>query len=141
MPLWTSTTFGASALSPAGVLICTTLDLEANATKADAGLSCQFDALKGRDADFRGWIKRRGIADLPPGRRVLTWSVLASGPFTPRMLAGQYKGTTGGAANTVARLRGGKDNKIVLEPVTATSQIGDRSVPSLLELRLVLTKA
>jgi hypothetical protein len=126
------------ALSHAGVLICSTLS--AKTAKADAGLSCRFHALKGAGANFRGWVRRKGAVGLPAGRRVLTWSVLTKHPIRPEMVAGTYKGVTGGTAH-VARLRGGQAGNIILEPVTVFSQIGRRPIASSLELRLMPTRA
>jgi Protein of unknown function (DUF992) len=128
----------APALSHAGVLICTTLS--AKSAKAVARLSCQFDALKGPGADFRGWLRRKGSARSPAGRRVFTWSVLSKGAIDPEMLAGTYKGITGCTAHA-ARLRGGQGGNILLEPVTASSQVGPRPILSVLELRLTPLRA
>jgi hypothetical protein len=89
----------------------------------------------GQDGGFDGSIKRKGAADLPPGKRVLVWTVLAlKTDVEPRAMAGTYVGETGG--QTAGRLKGGVDDNIVLEPVTVTSQVGDNPVPSVLELRL-----
>jgi hypothetical protein len=52
---------------------------------------------------------------------------------------GTYNGKTGGTPPGV--LFGGKGNSIRLEPVSAASQIGDRPVPTVLELRLEPAKA
>lgn len=127
------------ALSNAGTLTCTTSETAPEAT-ADAKLSCRFQAVSGRDGGFTGTIARKGPADLPPGKRVLVWSVLAAKPDVElRALAGKYVGETGG--QTAGRLKGGEGNSIVLEPVTITSQVGDTPVPSVLELRLEPVRA
>ena len=117
-----------------GTLTCTTSEAAPKAA-VDAKLSCRFQSLTGQNGSFDGSIKRKGTADMPPGKRVLVWGVLALKPdLEPRALAGTYAGETGG--QTAGRLRGGLNNNIILEPVTVTSQVGDNPVPSVLELRL-----
>lgn len=128
-----------STLTTVGTLTCTTSETAPQAT-ADAKLSCRFQSLSaGRDGGFDGYIARKGEADLPPGKRVLVWTVLAPNPDVElRALAGKYVGETGG--QTSGRLKGG-EGSIVLEPFTITSQVGDKAVPSVLELRLNPVKA
>lgn len=126
-------------LSKLGTLTCTTKEAPQRAA-ADARLSCNLAAADGTEVGFTGHITRKGPADLPPGRRVLVWTVLApSNGVEPQSLAGTYKGETGGAAR--GRLAGGKGGSIVLEPVTVTSQVGDQPTPSVLELRLEAVRA
>jgi hypothetical protein len=128
-----------SSLANAGTLTCTTSDAPQSAV-ADAELSCRFHALSGQDGNFTGYIARKGGADLPPGKRVLMWSVLApSTDVALASLAGDYGGETGGQPS--GRLIGGQGNLIVLRPVTITSQIGDTPVPTVLELRLEPARA
>jgi hypothetical protein len=127
-------------LSNAGSLICTTSETAKSAAIADATLLCRFHALTGRDAKYRGWIGRKGQADLPPGKRVLAWAVLAhEANISPVALAGTYEALTGGRHEAQGQLRGGKKGRILLEPLSRASQIGDRVVPSVLELRLERT--
>jgi hypothetical protein len=121
-------------LTNIGTLTCTTGETAPQA-KADAKLSCRFQSLTGQDGGFEGYIARKDAADLPPGKRVLVWTVLALKPnIELRALAGTYTGETGG--QTAGRLKGGADNNIALEPFSITSQVGDNPVPSVLELRL-----
>ena len=126
-------------LATAGTLTCTTTD-PANPSAVDAKLSCRFQATSGAEGSFTGHMARKGLADLPPGRRVLVWTVLAGKTdVEPRALAGRYSGETGG--QTAGRLKGGQGNSIVLQPVTVTSQVGDNPAPSALELRLEPVRA
>jgi Protein of unknown function (DUF992) len=127
-------------LANVGTLTCTTSDTAPQPT-ADAKLSCRFNSLAtGREGGFEGYIARKGQADLPPGKRVLVWAVFASKPGVElSALAGKYVGDTGG--QTAGRLKGGESNNIVLQPFTITSQVGDRAVSSVLELRLDPVKA
>ena len=126
-------------LARVGTLTCTTSDLPPQAG-ADAELSCSFEAVSGRGEMFTGYIARSGQADIPPGKRVLMWSVLASKDgIDPQALAGRYAGETGG--QPPGRMAGGEGNTIVLQPTTADSQVGDVPVPTVLELRLEPLKA
>jgi hypothetical protein len=127
------------SLATVGTLTCTTDELPPESV-ADAALSCSFRAPSGEDGNFTGYIARRGMADLPPGKRVLVWSVLApSKTIALPALAGTYAGETGG--ETAGRLIGGESKDIVLQPSTAESQIGDTRVPTVLQLRLEPLKA
>ena len=126
-------------LANAGTLTCTTSETPPQAS-ADAELSCSFRAPSGQDGNFTGFIARRGQADLPPGRRVLVWSVLApSEDIDVAAIAGQYAGETGG--EPAGRMIGGANRAIVLEPTTAGSQIDKAPAPTVLELRLEPLKA
>ena len=122
-----------------GTLTCTTSDLPPQ-SGADAELSCNFKPISGQDETFKGYIARAGQADIPPGKRVLMWSVLApKDEIDPRALAGRYAGETGGTPP--GRMAGGEGNAIVLQPATAESQIDDTPAPTVLELRLEPLKA
>jgi hypothetical protein len=102
---------------------------------ADAQLSCSFNSTSGKHANFIGYIARVGQADLPPGKRVLVWSVLSpKQDIELAALAGSYTGETGG--RVAGRLVGGENRAIFLEPTTVTSQIGDAPEPTVLQLRL-----
>lgn len=125
----------AAGVSTIGTLTCTTSDVHKRRAPTDAKLSCSFAGRSGVGANFTGSIARKGRADLPEGKRVLIWSVLAPpGDHDAGVLSGEYKGVTGG--NRPGRLTGGKNGAIVLQPVTASSQLGDRPTASV--LRLVL---
>jgi hypothetical protein len=124
------------SLVVAGTLTCTT-DPSAEG-RADARLSCHFKANSGRDGNYTGFIARIGPADVPEGKRVLVWTVLAQNVDHASALDGIYRGETGGTPPGV--LIGGKTGAIRLEPVSAASQVGDRPVPTVLELRLEPTK-
>jgi hypothetical protein len=127
------------AVANAGTLTCTTSDMQPQAS-ADVELSCRFLAQTGSAGSFKGFVARKGQADFPPGKRVLVWSVLsANTDIDFKALEGQYAGLTGG--QPVSRLIGGQNNSVVLEPITVTSQIGDKAVPTVLVLRLVPVKA
>jgi hypothetical protein len=119
-----------------GTLACTT-DSPA-AGRADAKLSCHFRAASGRDGNYTGYIARIGPADVPEGKRVLIWSVLAQNESDIADMAGLYRGATGGIRSGV--LIGGRSGTIRLEPVTAASQVGEHPVATVLELRLEATK-
>jgi hypothetical protein len=126
-------------LSAVGTLTCTTSDAPRR-TRADVNLSCEFQGLAGGEGNFTGHITRKGPAKLPSGKRVLMWAVLASRlDVEARMLEGSYRGLTGG--QHAGRLVGGSNGSIVLRPVTITSQVGDKPVASVLELRLKPVKA
>jgi hypothetical protein len=132
-------TKGEVTLANAGTLTCTTGESPLQAS-VDAELSCIFRARSGMEGNFTGYIARRGEADLPPGKRVLVWAVLApDADIRAEALVGTYAGQTGG--QRVDRLVGGERRDIVLEPATATSQIGDMPAPTALELRLEPLKA
>jgi hypothetical protein len=126
-------------LSAVGTLTCTTSDAPKR-TRADVNLSCEFQGLAGGEGNFTGHITRKGPARLPSGRRVLMWAVLAPHrDVEARMIEGKYRGLTGG--QNAGRLVGGGNGAIVLRPVTITSQVGDKPVASVLELRLKPVKA
>jgi Protein of unknown function (DUF992) len=135
----TAASQAAPKLTRLGTLTCTTGDAPQRPA-ADAKLSCNFEASSGASGNFTGFIARKGRADLPAGKRVLIWSVLAPrADIGIRDLAGEYRGTTGG--RTAGRLVGGSNRSIVLQPVTSTSQVGDQPVPTVLRLRLEPTRA
>jgi hypothetical protein len=124
-------------VSVAGTLTCTTDP--ATSGRADAKLSCHLKASSGRDGNYTGYIARIGPADVPEGRRVLIWTVLTQNASDIPDMAGLYKGETGGVPSGV--LVGGRSGTVRLEPVTTASQVGKRSVPTILELRLEAIKA
>jgi hypothetical protein len=134
-PLSAQTT---ATLANAGTLTCVTSDTPP-AASADAELSCRFHAVSGRDAGFTGYIARRGQADLPTGKRVLVWSVLAATvDVEASAIAGSFSGQTGGLL--AGRLVGGKADGIILDPADRTVSAGAARVPTVLELRLVPVK-
>jgi hypothetical protein len=126
-----------------GTLTCTTHEAPPEAT-ADAQLSCRFKSTSGEEGTFTGYIARIGQADLPPGKRVLAWTVLSSSKdIGLRALAGVYAGETGGEAarpllggEPEGRMLGGEGNAIILQPTTVTSQLDGAPVPTVLRLRL-----
>lgn len=120
----------------AGTLTCTT-DPSVEG-RADARLSCQFKAISGREGNYTGLIARLGPSDVPEGKRVLVWTVLTRIGDEAGALAGVYHGDSGGSPPGV--LVGGRNGDIRLEPASAASQVGDRPVPTVLELRLEATK-
>lgn len=125
-------------LANAGTLACTAEETS-RFEVADAELSCRFHAFFGEDANFTGHITRRGPATLPPGTRVLVWSVLApSAEIAIEKIAGTYSGVTGGTSGS---LESGATRGIVLQPVSLTSQIGDSPAVTVLELNLEPMKA
>jgi hypothetical protein len=131
---------GAPVLTNIGTLTCTTETTPGS--EVDASLSCQFHALSGRDAQFRGWIVRKGPAALPAGKRVLVWTAFARRADAKAAdLAGTFEGLTGGASSRRVKLKGGRGGAILLVPVTTTSQLGERPVPSVLKLRLEPARA
>lgn len=122
---------------PLGTLTCTTSAPSAS-THRDARLSCHFRANSGGDGNYTGHITRQGAADIPPGKRVLIWTVLAQDVASARDLSGAFKGETGGTPTSA--LIGGQNNSIRLEPVTTTSQIGDQPKATVLSLTLAPRK-
>jgi hypothetical protein len=118
-----------------GTLTCITAETPAQA-RADARLSCNFKSINGSTSDYNGYIARFGPPDLPPGKRVLVWTVLGTKPIELGALTGTYYGETGGRPAGI--LKG--DNVVRLEPVTNVSQIGQDPIPTVLELRLEATK-
>lgn len=127
----------ATNLSAVGSLMCTTTDRPGNSA-VDARLSCQFQGLSGGDGALTGRLTRKGPAHLPLGKRVFMWTVLSDQrEVAARGIAGRYKGFTGGRHR--GRLVGGRNGSIVLRPLS--SQIGDRPMPTLLELRLAPVRA
>jgi hypothetical protein len=124
---------GTVTLANAGTLACTAVK-PAELEVADAELSCRFHAFFGEDANFTGHITRRGPATLPPGTRVLVWSVLApSAEINGDAIAGTYSGVTGGTEGSMA---GGKERGVVLQPISFTSQVGESPALTVLELNL-----
>jgi hypothetical protein len=122
-----------------GTLTCTTGETAPQAA-ADATLSCSFKGEAGLEGDFTGRITRAGPADIPPGKRVLVWSVLSERPKVDLAgIEGQYRGVTGGTQPGV--LVGGVGGAILLQPMTSTAQPGAPPAPALLELRLTPTRA
>ena len=129
----------AQNLSAAGILTCTTSETPPQSL-VDATLSCGFQGHSGAGTSMSGTISRIGDADLPPGKRVLIWSVLAENPdIAPSDLEGRYSGVTG--AEPAGRLVGGKANGIILDPVDRTVEAGDGPVPTVLDLELKATRA
>ena len=125
-------------LANAGTLACTAVK-PAELKVVDAELSCRFHAFFGEDASFTGHITRRGAATLPPGTRVLVWSVLApSAEIANDKIAGTYSGVTGGTSGSLAS---GAERGIVLQPISFTSQIGDSPAMTVLELKLEPARA
>lgn len=133
--------YGAAAQTPEltalGTLTCTTGDTKAQGQE-EGNLSCLFKSNVGRDGSYTGSMQRAGAADVPQGKHVLMWSVLAPGESDIGALVGVYRGETGGVPEGV--LIGGKDRKVRLEPTSVGSQIADQPAPTLLELKLGATK-
>ena len=120
----------APRLAAAGSLLCTTGHGTKTAAKV---LSCTFDGIAGGDRGLEGHIVLKGGASLPPGKRVLMWSVLApTTKLEPTALIGKFRETSPG------RLVGGRDGSIVLKP--ATAQRRDAAL-TILQLRLDPIKA
>lgn len=133
-----ATAQGTVTLANAGTLACTAEE-PSRFEAVDADLSCRFHAFFGEDASFTGHITRRGSATLPPGTRVLVWSVLApSAEIGNDKIAGTYSGVTGGTSGSLAS---GAERGIVLQPVSFTSQIDDSPAMTVLELNLEPARA
>lgn len=132
--IWQLATEGrADNLSIAGTLTCTTS--APGQGRVDARLSCHFDTKAGGPGrNYTGFIARKGPPDIPDGKRVLIWTVLAEVAKDADSLEGVYQGTTGGAPGGV--LIGGKSRSIRLEPVSSASQVGESPASTVVELRL-----
>lgn len=99
----------------------------------EAAVACSFKALSGRSSDCAGTLVRNPAAELPVGKRVLVWSVLASSDvIEPGQIAGRYVGQTGG--DNRGRLLN-EEARIVLEPPVATSGVGGEPGVTVLTLR------
>lgn len=122
----------AARLSAIGVLTCTT---SGEKSAAHQSLSCTFNGVAGRDGSLRGEMTLRGQATLQAGRHALMWSVLGHSPRVELpSLAGHYKEVAPG------ELRGGRNDKFTLRPLTGASRAHDQAITSL-DLRLASPRA
>jgi hypothetical protein len=133
------TTAAAAQPAPVGTLTCTSMPSKERAA-ADAVLSCSFEGASGTKFQYAGALLRRGVATTPPGKRVYFWSVLGEREISSGAdLAGRFVGPTGGESAGILSL--GRDASIVLKPPVNTSQLGDNSAISVLELNLKAVRA
>jgi hypothetical protein len=125
--------YSEAAETSIGTLTCTSMPVRANAS-ADAKLSCAFKARSGVRFRYSGTALRKGASNVPPGKRVFTWSVLSARPVSSNAdLAGSYIGRTGGtSAGVLARKSGG----LMLKPPVSSTQLGENSSISVLRLSL-----
>lgn len=100
----------------------------------EAEVSCNFQATVGAGGTLEGTIERDPKSDIPPGKRVIVWSVLApTMEINLKSLAGKYVGTSGGGGATALF---NQESSIVLEPQTSSAQLGAEAVITVLSLRL-----
>lgn len=115
---------------PAGTLSCM-MSAEPHGSE-EAAVACSFKALSGRSSEFSGTLVRTS-AELPRGKRVLLWSVLAAtDAVEPSELTGRYVGRTGG--DNTGRLLN-ESARIILVPPAATSGVGGEADVTVLTLR------
>jgi hypothetical protein len=129
-----ATSSSEAAETSIGTLTCTSMPPRANAS-ADVKLSCAFKGRSGARFRYSGTVLRKGASNVPPGKRVFTWSVLSGRPASSNAdLAGSYIGRTGGtSAGVLARKRG---EAILLKPPVGSSQLGENASISVLRLSL-----
>lgn len=121
-------------IEPVGTLTCTSMPSKARAA-ADSVLSCSFKGASGIKSNYAGTVMRQGDATVPPGKRVFIWSVLSERKVsTGADLIGRYVGRTGGKSAGI--LSREKDASVVLKPPVRSSQFGENSSISVLELNL-----
>lgn len=122
-----------STVAHAGTLTCT-MQATGDRRATEAPISCVFQALFGRDGNFEGMIARDPGSDIPEGKRVLVWSVLApSREVELKQLAGRYVGRSGGTGP--AQLVN-EQSSIVLESVTSAAQLGAEPAITVLSLHI-----
>ncbi|MBT3070859.1 DUF992 domain-containing protein [Rhodomicrobium sp. Az07] len=132
-------TAAAAQPAPVGTLTCTSMPSKERAA-AEAVLSCSFEGASGTKFQYSGALLRQGDATAPPGKRVYVWSVQGEREISSGGdLAGRYVGRTGGESAGI--LSRGRDASIVLKPPVNTSQLGDNSAISVLELNLKAVRA
>ncbi len=130
---------GLAQPAPVGTLTCTSMPSKARAA-ADAMLRCSFENSSGTRFQYAGTLLRKGKAATPPGKRVFVWSVLAPREVASGSeLTGRYVGNTG--AETAGVLSQRPNASIILKAPPQTSQLGENSAISVLELNLNPTRA
>ena len=121
-------------LSAVGTLTCTSMPSAARAA-ADTPLQCSFKGTHGVKLQYHGSLLRKGIAGVPPGKRVFVWSVLSKRRVSSGTdLVGRYLGRAG--ANSAGILSQKRDASVILKPPVNSSQLGKNSGVSVLELNL-----
>ncbi len=129
---------GLTQPAPIGTLTCTSMPSKARAT-ADAVLSCSFKGTSGLQFQYSGTLLRRGSAIATAGKRVYIWSVLAQREISSgAALVGRYVGQTGGRSAGLHSQK--RDTPVILNPAR-TSQLGENSSISVLELNLKAVRA
>ena len=120
--------------APRGTLTCTSMPSEARAA-AETVLNCSFAGASGTQFQYTGALLQKGKATAPAGKRVFVWSVLAETEVSSgTVLAGRYVGKTGEDSSGILFQRA--NASVVLKPPARTSQLGENSAISVLEISL-----
>jgi hypothetical protein len=78
-------------LAQVGKLTCTMKSTTAQPA-SEAQLSCGFEGAKSRKATLEGTVSRESHNDIPTGKYVMVWTVLASNPRSgPRRTRGEIR--------------------------------------------------
>lgn len=136
----------ASEASPAqdrrfaiGTMTCATEDITTPPPAVMRALKCRFEPVRARRVvNFVGTIQNFAGEGIPPGRRVMMWSVLALRRETPAdALQGRYVSVL---VETLSidgyLLMGGENGEIALQPVTASAQAWNAGPETVVDLVL-----
>ena len=131
----------AQARETIGTLTCTTEDAPTAPSAATRLMSCSFEpSSKAAKLSFAGNILG---GQLPPGRQVVVWTVLADGKAaSAETLEGRYASTPEDKVEGVGGLLvGGSTGKIALQPLTQSPRVEDQAVKTIVTLELKPVKA
>lgn len=131
----------AEARETIGTLTCTTEDAPTSPSAATRLMSCSFEpSNKATTLSFTGNILG---GQLPSGRQVVVWTVLAdSKAATAEFLEGRYASTPDDKVEGVGGLLvGGSTGKIALQPLTQSPKVEDEAVKTIVTLELAPVKA
>lgn len=122
-----------------GTLICATEDITTPPPAVTRALECRFEPVHaGSPVNFSGRIQKFAGEGIPPGRRVMMWSVLAPSRETPAdALQGRYVSVL---VETLPSdgylLMGGANGDIALQPITPATQAGIADAETVVDLVL-----
>ena len=123
-----------------GTLMCTSEDITTAPPAVKRTIECRFaPGGAGRPVKLTGTLLQAAGEGVPPGLRVMIWSVLAPSSETAAdALQGRYASPPPAMAATAGRiLLGGANGDIALQPMTPSPQTG---VDSKTEIDLVLSQ-
>jgi hypothetical protein len=122
-----------------GTLACAAEDITTPPPAVMRALQCRFVPVRAHPVvNFAGTIQKFAGEGIPPGRKVMIWSVLAPSPETPAdALQGRYVSVlVETLPNHGYLLMGGANGEIALQPVTAAAQSWNAGPETVLDLVL-----